>query len=104
MSIFQNVFDWIKLETSAIGKFLWPFIQKFFQDEVAMLIPLAVAAVTKVAADPGMNGKSWTDKLSAAVSDVEGQALQQGIKVATTDIINTVQAAVNQLQAKQATP
>ena len=102
MSIFANVFDWIKLETSAIGRFLWPLIQKFFQDEVAMLIPLAISAVTKVASDPTMTGQAWNVKLTAAVNDVQAQAIQQGIQVAMTDIVNAVQAAVNNLQAKQA--
>ena len=67
-----------------------------------MLIPLAISAVTKVASDPTMTGQVWNVKLTAAVNDVQAQAVQQGIQVAMTDIINAVQAAVNNLQAKQA--
>ena len=102
MSIFANLWEQVKLGSSSVFNFLKPFIQHFLEDEVQMLIPLATQAVAAVASDPNMAGKDWDVKLKAAVTQVQTQAIQQGIQVGLTSIINTTQAAVNAAQAKQA--
>ena len=100
MSFFTNVWEDIKLVTNAIMNFLKPFIERFLKDEVKMLIPLAIQAVKTVAGDPNLVGKDWQTKLSAAVNSVKDEAVKQGIQVATTDIINVVQAAYSNVIAE----
>lgn len=83
----------MKFVASSLFTFLWPFIQGFLKKESKIILIAAQSAVAQVAADPEMDGKSWSEKLSEAVTIATEQIVRQSIQVGTTEIINAIQAA-----------
>lgn len=91
----MGVIMWEKMKflTSSLFSFLWPFIRSLLRKESKIIIAAAQSAVAQVAADPEMEGKTWSEKLSEAVTIAGEIIARESIQAGTTEIINAIQAA-----------
>jgi predicted Rdx family selenoprotein len=93
------MFEKIKIVMSSIFEYLLPYIKTFFTKYGAVVLSIATEVVMELAKN---NDMTWQEKRDTAFNQVGDKLVQQGITigvdVSKTLIINSIQAAVSELQ------
>ena len=83
-----------------VETFLAPFISTFASTEGQALLKIALGAVMAAASDPTL--LTTADKRSAALKNMESEALSSGISAGETALLNALQAAYTQINPASA--